>query len=99
MRHWLWDDAAGYPPRQVQGFFTADELELMIPRRTGRQPLLDAPIDSAIVERHYQIHAIRRIGEEFTNKKREALLVMATGSGKDPHRHRPGQTAHGGRLD
>ena len=54
----------------------------MIARRTGRQPLLDAPIDSAIVERHYQIHALRRIGEEFTNKKREALLVMATGSGK-----------------
>lgn len=80
--HWLWDDGAGYPPRQVQGFLTADELELMIARRTGRQPLLDAPIDSSIVERHYQIHAIRRIGEEFTNKKREALLVMATGSGK-----------------
>ena len=80
--HWVWDDAAGYPPRQVQGFFTADELELMIARRTGRRPLLDATIDSAIVERHYQIHAIRRIGEEFTNKKREALLVMATGSGK-----------------
>lgn len=80
--HWLWDDAAGYPPRHVQGFFTADELELMIARRTGRQALLEAPIDSAIVERHYQIHAIRRIGEEFTKKKREALLVMATGSGK-----------------
>ncbi|MBX7432545.1 DEAD/DEAH box helicase family protein [Mycobacterium sp. Y57] len=80
--HWLWDDAAGYPPRQVQGFFTADELELMVARRTGRAPLLDAPIDSVIVERHYQIHAIRRIGEEFTKSKREALLVMATGSGK-----------------
>ncbi|MGB0876607.1 MAG: DEAD/DEAH box helicase family protein [Mycobacterium sp.] len=80
--HWLWDDTAGYPPRQVQGFFTADELELMIARRDSRKPLADAPIDSAIVERHYQIHAIRRIGEEFTGKKREALLVMATGSGK-----------------
>lgn len=81
-QHWLWDDAAGYPPRQVQGFFTADELELMIARRTGRQSLLDAPIDSAIVERHYQIRAIRSIGAEFTKQKREALLVMATGSGK-----------------
>lgn len=80
--HWLWDDAAGYPPRQVQGFFTADELELMISRRDTRKPLLGAPIDSDIVERHYQIHAIRRVDEEFTNKKREALLVMATGSGK-----------------
>lgn len=80
--HWLWDDAAGYPPRQVQGFFTADELELMIARRESRKPLADALIDPAIVERHYQIRAIRRIGEEFTGKKREALLVMATGSGK-----------------
>jgi type I restriction enzyme R subunit len=24
--HWIWDDGAGYPPRQVQGFLTRDEL-------------------------------------------------------------------------
>jgi len=24
--HWLWDDAGGYPPRQVQGFYAKDEL-------------------------------------------------------------------------
>ena len=24
--HWLWDDASGYPPRPVQGFYTRDEL-------------------------------------------------------------------------
>lgn len=80
--HWLWDDAAGYPPREVQGFFTADELELMVSRRSGRRSLADAAIDSDIVERYYQHRAIRRIGEEFTGRKREALLVMATGSGK-----------------
>ncbi|MGK2903151.1 MAG: DEAD/DEAH box helicase family protein [Mycobacterium sp.] len=80
--HWLWDDAAGYAPREVQGFFTADELELMVNRRSGRKSLVDAAIDSAIVERYYQHRAIRRIGEEFTGSKREALLVMATGSGK-----------------
>lgn len=80
--HWLWDDAAGYGPRQVQGFLTADELERTIARRTGRAPLADADIDSDIVERHYQNHAIRRVGDELTKGKREALLVMATGSGK-----------------
>jgi type I restriction enzyme, R subunit len=26
--HWLWDDAAGYPPRRVQGFYTKDGLGL-----------------------------------------------------------------------
>ncbi|MGY1985394.1 DEAD/DEAH box helicase family protein [Blastococcus sp. SYSU DS0669] len=79
---WLWDDAAGYPPRRVEGFFTADELELMVQRRTGRLPLAEAGIDKAIVGRHYQQRAIRTVGETFTAKQRAALLVMATGSGK-----------------
>jgi type I restriction enzyme R subunit len=79
---WLWDDAAGYPPRQVEGFFTTDELELMVVRRTGRLPLASAVIDKSIVERHYQHRAIRAIDEAFTAKQRDALLVMATGSGK-----------------
>ena len=39
--HWIWDDAAGYPPREVQGFYTRDELELMIQRRQTRKPLTD----------------------------------------------------------
>ncbi len=81
-RSWLWDDAAGYPPRQIEGFFTADELNLMISRRTGRLPLADTAIDKLIVERHYQHRAIRAIDEAFAAKQRDALLVMATGSGK-----------------
>lgn len=81
-QHWLWDDGAGYPPRQVEGFFTADELELMIGRRTARLPLAEAPIDKTIVERHYQHRAIRAIDDVFTLKQRDGLLVMATGSGK-----------------
>ena len=79
---WLWDDAAGYPPRRVQGYYTRDELELLVQRRTSRLPLADRRINDAIVERHYQHRAIRRVGEEFTKKRRRALLVMATGSGK-----------------
>lgn len=79
---WLWDGAAGYPPRRVQGYYTRDELELLIQRRTSRLPLADRPVSDTIVERHYQHRAIRRVGEEFTKKRRRALLVMATGSGK-----------------
>ncbi len=80
--HWIWDDAGGYPPREVQGFYTRDELELLIQRRHTRKSLTDTVIDSAIVERHYQHHAIRAIDDAFTAKQREALLVMATGAGK-----------------
>lgn len=35
---YIWDDA-NYPPRQIQGFYTKDELELMIQRRTSRKKL------------------------------------------------------------
>jgi type I restriction enzyme R subunit len=80
--HWLWDDAAGYPQREVAGFMTADELELSIQRRSSRLPLASVSVDSTIVERPYQVRAIKAVGDAFDRKQREALLVMATGSGK-----------------
>lgn len=81
-QRWVWDDSAGYPPRRVSGLFTKDELELVVQRRQTRLPLKDSVIDKGIVERYYQTRAIRAVGEAFEVKQREALLVMATGSGK-----------------
>ena len=79
---WLWDDKR-YPPRGVQGFYTKDELALLINRRTSRRALGDMEINSSIVERHYQQRAIRRVSEAFDrDRQRKALLVMATGAGK-----------------
>ena len=80
--HWLWDDTR-YPARPVQGFYTSDELALLIQRRTTCQPLASLPVTKQIVERHYQLRAISAIAEHFdTDKQRKALLVMATGAGK-----------------
>jgi type I restriction enzyme, R subunit len=80
--HWMWDDTR-YPPRRVQGFYKKAELELLIQRRETRRSLAEATINSAIVERHYQTRAIRRIAEAFEHDHdRKALLVMATGAGK-----------------
>lgn len=80
--HWLWDDAAGYPPREVQGFYTRDELELLIQRRQTRLPLSGAKVDADIAGRPYQVRAIKAVGDAFDRRQREALLAMATGSGK-----------------
>jgi type I restriction enzyme, R subunit len=80
--HWFWDDSA-YPPRPVQGFHKKDELQLIIQRRSSAKPLASVSINAAIVERHYQQRAIRRIGETFErDRQRKALVVMATGAGK-----------------
>lgn len=78
---WLWDDL-NYPPREVQGFYKKDELELLIQRRTTRKDLGAEAVNKEIVERHYQEASIRRIAEEFNNNQRKALIVMATGAGK-----------------
>ncbi len=80
--HWIWDDQR-YPPRDIQGFLTKDELELAIRRRATLKPLSAADIDQTIVERFYQTRAIRRVAEAFEKDHlRRALLVMATGAGK-----------------
>lgn len=79
--HWIWDDTA-YPPRQVQGFYTRDQLALLIQRRSTRTALASLPVSESIAGRHYQQRAVRKVAEAFENKERRALLVMATGSGK-----------------
>jgi type I restriction enzyme, R subunit len=79
---WIWDDL-NYPPREVQGFYTQEELRLAIQRRTSRQALAGLLINDEIAGREYQGRAIRRISEAFEQQhRRAALLVMATGAGK-----------------
>ncbi|MFD0801653.1 DEAD/DEAH box helicase family protein, partial [Streptomonospora algeriensis] len=77
---WLWDDAV-YPPREVRGFYTKEELRLLIQRRARASPAGIA-VNPGIAGRPYQLRAIRRIGEEFESGRRTALVVMATGAGK-----------------
>jgi type I restriction enzyme R subunit len=80
--HRIWDDAGGYPPREIQGFYTRDELELLIQRRHTKLPLSAQPVNTDIAGRPYQARAIKAVADAFDRKQREALLVMATGSGK-----------------
>ncbi len=41
---WFWDDR-NYPPREVQGFYKRDELELLIQRRVKRKDLASESIN------------------------------------------------------
>lgn len=82
-KHWLWDDTR-YPEREVFGFHTRDELQLMVDRRSDRRPLAGQPLPTGIADRPYQQRAIRAVAEAFdgAQPRRRALLVMATGTGK-----------------
>lgn len=80
---YVWDDAAGYPPRKVYGFFSKDTLQYRVAfQRRERLDLLQVHPDRAIVDRLYQIESIKRVSERLASKHRKALIVQATGTGK-----------------
>jgi type I site-specific restriction endonuclease len=76
-------DSTDSAERHVAGFFSRENLERLLFLKQNRKPLNSIQIKESIVNRAYQIEAIRRISEAIEKKKkRKALLVMATGTGK-----------------
>ena len=76
-------DSENSAERHVAGFFSSHNFERLLHLKRNRLPLNTVQIKESIVNRAYQIEAIRRIAETFEiKKKRKALLVMATGTGK-----------------
>ncbi len=78
---YFWDLGCA-PPRKVVGFPTRDDLERFAYLRRNRKPLTQEFINTSIAGRDYQIRAIRAVLEGIEQKKRNFLLVMATGTGK-----------------
>ena len=86
----LWDDAFYSTPRRVHGFYTKEELTWVVQQHSTRKDIRKVSINTEIAGRSYQMEAIQRVAGDFvidsTNgirgAKRNALLVMATGSGK-----------------
>ena len=78
---YMWDDVS-YPERKVSGFYTQDELQLLIKRRDSKENLEHIFIANDIANRPYQLEAVKKVCESFEQKHRRALIVMATGTGK-----------------
>ena len=80
---WIWDDAQDFPPRKLFGFYSKDSLQhLANYQRLHKKPLDAIKINEQIVDRLYQLEAIKRVSERFTQKHRKVLIVQATGTGK-----------------
>jgi type I restriction enzyme, R subunit len=71
------------PARGVYGFYSKDSLEYLVFRARNRLSVKDfGPDTERIVDRLYQIGAVREVIERFANRRRRALIVQATGTGK-----------------
>jgi type I restriction enzyme R subunit len=89
---YFWDDQFYKKSRPVHGFYSKQELQTLMFRRTNRKDIRTHEIDTEIAGRHYQMRSIKSIAEHFagTDKRtkkligtnRGALLVLATGTGK-----------------
>lgn len=79
---WMWDDAQGYPPRKLYGFYSKDSLQYLATFQRGHRRLLNEIEPKPFADRLYQLEAIKRVCERFSGQHRRALIVQATGTGK-----------------
>ncbi|PIZ13674.1 MAG: type I restriction endonuclease subunit R [Elusimicrobia bacterium CG_4_10_14_0_8_um_filter_37_32] len=78
---WYWNRQR-YAPVMVHGFFNKTELERIRYQNTFRKDPCTIQIKPEIIDRDYQIEALKRIFDGLKKNKRKFLLVMATGTGK-----------------
>ena len=71
----------GYPARRVFGYYTKKELQsLILKRRLSK--IEDTRVDTNISDRPFIQMACTSICDSYSTKRRSALNVMATGTGK-----------------
>ncbi|MEN9581871.1 MAG: hypothetical protein RJA70_4880, partial [Pseudomonadota bacterium] len=76
------DDAQGYTPRRLFAYYSKSSLQRLHFQRREKLYLADVAPSPSIAGRMYQVEAIKRVSERFSNKRRQALIVQATGTGK-----------------
>jgi type I restriction enzyme R subunit len=78
---WFWHRNL-YPPRRVSGFFKEEDLLRLAHLDKFGKPLTGAMPLNRIIDRAYQIEAVKTIAERIEAAKRRFLMVLATGTGK-----------------
>ena len=76
---WFWHRHR-YPPRKVSGFLTEDDLLRLAHLDKFGQPLTGEMPLARIIDRAYQIEAVKTIAERIDAAERQFLLVLATGA-------------------
>lgn len=78
---WFWN-RPNESPRMVKGFHNREALERIRFQNFSKKDFHDVPIKSEIVDRPYQIEAVKRVLEGIDKGRKKFLIVQATGTGK-----------------
>jgi type I restriction enzyme R subunit len=78
---WFWNKPYENP-RMVFGFHDRKSLERIRTQNYSKKDFDDVSIKKEIVDRPYQIEAVKRVLQGIDKGKRKFLLVQATGTGK-----------------
>lgn len=78
---WFWNKPFENP-RMVNGFHDRNSLERIRFQNYSKKDFQDVPTKQEIVDRPYQIEAVKRVLEGIAKGKRKFLIVQATGTGK-----------------
>jgi type I restriction enzyme R subunit len=78
---WFWNRELG-TPRMVSGFHSLAALERIKFQNEFRKDFSDVPIKREIIDRPYQIEAVKRVLEGVDRGSRKFLIIQATGTGK-----------------
>lgn len=80
---YIWDDARYSSYRQIYGFYSRNSLaNLRFKHQYASKELERNNPNLSIVERPYQIEAIKTLSRKFQDQGRKALIIQATGTGK-----------------
>lgn len=77
----IWQEGY-YQPREIYGFYSEEDLLKTANILEKRKDISNVETRPEIADRYYQIQAVKSICSAFTENRRKALLVMATGCGK-----------------
>ena len=75
-------DDGQYPERKVSLIYSKRDLEKWFNLQSMKTSLKNITVDKNIAGRYYQEGAVKAVCDSLGKKRRKALLVMATGSGK-----------------
>jgi len=78
----VWNDACNESDRRLYAYYSKESLQRLIWKNSNRLDLANQLHNCEIVDRAYQVEAIRRVTERFTMGRRRSLIVQATGTGK-----------------